>query len=248
MSETPANEAQKNYMVTAGDIRPVPDPTALTTSLVEAAKEDIRRELSANHNALQSSIDSVLALLQGRLEASDKAIVLLQTSQDRIPAHVGEKIGHLQALVEQKFATQEERFRGISLQFEERDVRGEQSERTTKVAIDAALQAQKEMGAAQNINIAQSLARIEATGQKQVEQVVTLSQTSTQATNDKIDDVKERLSLIEGRTAGITAASTSQLTNQQASQGASANILGIIAAVISVVAVVVSILLVMFKS
>lgn len=220
---------------------PIPDPTLLTSSLVDKAKEEMRRELTASHEGLMARIEGVLALLVARHDAADKAVVLLQTAQDRVPTHVSDQIQHLQNLMEQRFATIEERFRSIALQFQERDVRSEQSSTATKIAIDAALQAQKEMVAAQNTNIAQALARIEATGQKQTEQVVTLAQTSSQATNDKVDDLKERLSLIEGRTAGITAAGTTQLASQQVSQGASSNTMALAAMGISLLGMVITI-------
>jgi hypothetical protein len=144
------------------------------------------------------------------LDGMDKAIVLLQDGHGSISTSISTHVRHLQEVmlqrfetVDQKFDTRDERFSGIQTQFNERDVRTEQSSTATKIAIDAALQAQKEMVAAQNTNIAQALARIEATGQKQIEQLVTLLQTSVQATESKISDLKDRLALIEGRSAGI---------------------------------------------
>lgn len=183
----------------SGDVRPIPDPTTITSMVIEAAKQEMRRELQAARE-----------ILEARLDASDKAIVLLQTTQDRIPGHVIQQISHLESLMEQRFKTEGERFRGISVQFSELDKRMDQAATSTKIAVDAALQAQKEAVAAQNANIAQAMARIEATATKQIEQLITLLQTTAGASNDKIDDLKQRLTLMEGRTAGITSATTTQ--------------------------------------
>lgn len=177
-----------------GDFRPVPDPTRLTAIAVEAAKDDLRREIGAAREVLQA-----------RLDAMDKAIVLLQTILDRMLPLAQAQVDHLQHLMNQRFDTHEQRFLGVTTSFAERDVRTEQSSHATKLAIDAALQAQKEAVAAQNAHIAQALGRIEATGQKQIEQLVTLLQTSIQAAEGKISDLKDRLTSIEGRSAGIGA-------------------------------------------
>ena len=231
-----------------GDVRPIPDPTELTRRSTEAAKEELRREVGSVAAALTSKIEAVQDVLQARLDAMDKAIILLQTTQDRVPHQMKAFAEQLQALIMQRFETQEERFRGIQVQFVERDVRAEQSSTSTRVAIDAALSAQKEMWAAQNTNIAQALARIEATSQKQIEQVVTLSQTTAAAMDGKINDLKERLSLIEGRTAGITAASTSQQAVTQTQQGSSSNIIAVIAIVVGALMGLAGVLMAVMKA
>ena len=202
MADAPNGEGAK-YIVASGDVRPIPDPTILTSTLVEASKQELRREITFVHDALEGQISGAREVVQARLDASDKAIILLQTTLDRIPAQIMDQVKNLRQLVDQRFETQEERFRGVQVQFTERDVRSEQSSNATKIAIEAALQAQKEMVAAQNTNIAQALARIEATSQKQIEQVVTLSQTTAAAIDGKINDIKDRLALIEGRSAGV---------------------------------------------
>lgn len=196
---TMAEPETTRNIITTGDIRPIPDPTALTSALVEAGKEELRREVAF-----------VRDVIEARFDAMDKAIVLLQTMQDRIPQRMGESLMQLQHLTDERFNTQQQKFLGIETQFTERDTRMDQAATATKIAVDAALQAQKEAVGAQNANIAQAMARIEATATKQIEQLITLLQTTAAASNDKIDDLKQRLALIEGRTAGITTATSTQ--------------------------------------
>jgi hypothetical protein len=216
---------------------PIPDPTLLTSSLVEKARDDIRRE-----------IDFVRQILTQRLDKMDEAGTLLQEWRETLPRRLDEAMQcHKDVTVErfqrveERFNVMLEKFAAMNISFRERDIRADQSSVSTKVAIDAALQAQKEMVASQNTNIAQALARIEATAQKQIEQLVTLLQTTTGGTNDKVDDLKQRLTLIEGRTAGITAAGTNQLATQQVSQGASGNVLAMIAIGLTLVGMVITI-------
>jgi uncharacterized membrane protein len=65
------------------------------------------------------------------------------------------------------------------------------------------LMAQSRLVDQQNTSFAQALSRIEATAQKQIEQVLTLAQTTSAASNSKHNDLKDRVALIEGRSAGI---------------------------------------------
>lgn len=217
---------------------PIPDPTKLTADLVEKARQDIRRE-----------IDFVRQILSQRLDAMDIATKLLQDWRETLPGMTAMRdvVGERFQRVEERFNVVFEKFAGIATQFEERDTRTRSEATATKTAVDAAFQAQKDMVAAQNANIAQALARIEATAQKQIEQLVTLLQTSAAASNDKIDDMKQRLSLIEGRTAGITAAGTTQREQVVTQQGSSNLTLAMIAIGVSVVLGLAAILVAMFR-
>ena len=229
-----------------------PDPTALTNQLVDKAREDIRRELSYVEHGLTQRIEAVLQLLSLRVDAIDTATQLVQEWRDKLPAQLdlamtqaGRNVMERFLRVDERFNTQNEKFASVDQQFQERDVRMEQSTAATrlateqaassvKLAIDAALQAQKEAVAAQNTNIAQALSRIEQTAQKQIEQLVTLLQTTAGAQNDKVDDIKERVTLIEGRTAGITTATTTQREVVGAQLDTSKNIQGVVAIGLSV--------------
>ncbi len=198
---------------------PIPDPTVLTSTLVEKAREDIRRE-----------IDFVRQILTQRLDKMDEANALVQEDRTTLPHKLEMALNGYRYVVDQQLQVMAEKFAAINIQFHERDGR-----------VAAAFQGQRDMTAAQNANIAQSLARIESQAQRQIEQLVVLLQTTTAGISDKVDDLKQRLTLIEGRTAGITAAGTNQLATQQVAQGASGNILALIAVVVAVLAIIASV-------
>ena len=236
MAEHKASGEQSGAAPPGAGWTPIPDPTALTNTLVEKARDDIRRE-----------IDFVRQILSQRLDAMDTATQLMQDWRETLPKRLDEALVAYRRVMEERFNVVNEHFKvigekfaGIATQFEERDVRSSTNAVATKTAVDAAFQAQRDMVAAQNTNIAQALARIEATSQKQIEQLVTLLQTTTSGTNDKVDDLKQRLTLIEGRTAGITAAGTTQTSAQQTAQGASNNMIAVVAIVVTIVTVVIS--------
>jgi len=169
------------------DLRPVPDPTLLTTQQL------LRENLWLRE------------VLETRLNGMDKAIELLQSGADKFPARIDEKIASLQQV-------HEEKFNSIQLQFKERDVRTEQTAKDSKVAIDAALQATKESSVEQNKSFALATAKSEAGFSKQIDQLGVLIQTTTKAFDDKIDDIKERLTRSEGVGSGTNQGRASMQT------------------------------------
>jgi len=173
------------------DSRPIPDPTVLTNQAVASAMDTLRRELQAHAAVMDIRVNDMERL----------ARQLVVTANERIE--------HLQLLHDEKFAS-------VAMQFAEREKRADQASRENKVAVDAALQAARDAVQAQNMASAQSIAKSEAATAKQMDQIGTLVQSATQGLNDKIDDVKSRLTLIEGKGAGhseqrSTAMSSSSL-------------------------------------
>ena len=73
-----------------------------------------------------------------------KAIILLQTTHDRIPAKMESLAAHNILLVQQRFLTQEAKFASIDAQFVSLDARTEQDRNAAKEAVATALQAAKE--------------------------------------------------------------------------------------------------------
>ena len=156
-------------------LRGDPDPTVLTTQL-------LHREIS-----------SLREIIEARLMGMDKALVLLQSAVDRVPS-----IAELNARFE-------ERFNSISVQFKERDARVEQSARESKVAVDAAFSAQKEAVSEQNKSSTAAIAKSEAATTKQIDAMGLLINASQKATDEKIDDMKARITVIESRGAGMAS-------------------------------------------
>jgi hypothetical protein len=190
-----------NQMLPTEGSRPVPDPTVLTT-------DQLRREISA-----------LRELIETRLDGMDKAIELLQAATDRYPASIKAAVATLQEL-------HAEKFQSIAIQFMERDTRTEQTSRDGKVAIDAALQAQKEAVGKQNESNALAIAKSEAGFTKQIDQISVLIQATAENTNGKIEDIKSRVGAIEGHSKGATDV-----------WGYVVGVIGLLVAVVSVVVV-----------
>lgn len=156
---------------------PIPDPTVLTT-------QQLQREIMA-----------LREILEARLAGNDKISALLQEQLDHKSSIVKTEVDHLRT-------EHEEKFRSIATQFLERDIRTEQTSRDSKVAVDAALQAQKEAAGAQNESNAASISKSEAAFTKQIDQIAVIINTTTKGTDEKIEDIKTRIIQIEGRSVG----------------------------------------------
>ena len=170
--------AVENQIPRNQELRTIPDPSILTT-------QQLLREITM-----------LRELIETRLDGMDKAIELLQTSTDRFPTIVNDEIKQLQEL-------HEEKFHSIATQFSERDTRGEQTLRDSKVAVDAALQAAKEAVGEQNKSSALAIAKSETATTKQIDQIGLLISTTVLGVNDKIDDIKSRITSVEGHSKGL---------------------------------------------
>jgi hypothetical protein len=167
-------------MLNNGGSRPVPDPTILTTQLVD-------RGIAGLREILESKAQGDKKELEARLDGMDRAINLFQKIFDRIPGDIDTKVNALEAVYQEKYRSIEAKFGGVQTQFAERDTRVEQARagvenalittaRDSKLAIDAALQAaEKAVGKSETATIKQ----IDALGQR-------------------FDDMKGRLDKLEG--------------------------------------------------
>jgi hypothetical protein len=173
-----------------GHFVPNSDPTDLTTQ------------------ALSREITGLKELIGTRLEGMDKAINLLQDLANRSPtiSVIQERLVAQERINQEKFiaaaAERNEKFDSIRIQFRERDTRTEQTSRDAKTAVDAALQAAKEAVGEQNKSGALAIAKSEASTIKQIDQIAILLQNANKATDDKISDLKDRLTMIESRSGG----------------------------------------------
>jgi hypothetical protein len=181
-----------------GNFNPPPtiDPTVLTTQQITAATVVLKELFQAKFEELSTTNSLMNQVLETRLAGMDKAIDLLQAETNRLPARIDEKIAAIASIHEEKFLS-------VQTQFRERDVRTEQSSKDSKVAVDAALQAAKEAVGEQNKSSALAIAKSEASTVKQIDQMGLLIQTGNKAVDDKFDDIKERLTRIEGKNQGV---------------------------------------------
>ena len=106
-------------------------------------------------------------------------------------------VDSLQLLLEAKIAGKDnfyaEKFASIQTQFQERDVRTDQTASQVKLAVDAALQAQKEAAGEQAKSFSAATTKSETAMNRQIEGL-----------DGKITDVKDRLNRVEAMNLGAT--------------------------------------------
>jgi len=135
---------------------------------------------------LHREIAALRELLYTRLDANDEAVKLLQGTSNKSPT-IGEVVAEFR-----------EKFRGLDAQFTERDVRARENKADGTRMVDAAFAAQKEAVAEQNKYIAATNLKSEQNITKQIDATTLLVQTTGNALTGKIDDIKERLTSLEG--------------------------------------------------
>jgi len=186
--------------------KPGPDPTALTTSA-------LLREVSNLKEQFETKLDGEVEILEARLAAIDKATALFESNLTRVPTEVDKSISHLRDLHDVKFDSiqtqltdldvlRNEKFAGVDRQFTLLTASIDKSERVTKTGVDAALEAANKQNAAQAETFMVASNKTEANFTKQIDQLRDLIQATTKALDDKITDVKDRLTRIEGAAVG----------------------------------------------
>jgi hypothetical protein len=159
--------------------------------------------------------------------AMDKATILFQQMSS-------EQLAQLKQLHQEKFDS-------IAVQFAERDTRTEQTAAGVKIAVDAALQAAKEAVAEQNRSFALATGKSETATMKQIDALGLAIQTANKGLDDKIADMKDRLTRIEGMDLGAARRSSADDTAMALRHGGNQNAItvgvGIIAALSLSVAV-----------
>lgn len=212
---------------TNGGSRPIPDPTILTAQLVV------------------DKIAGLREIIETRLDASDKAITLLQERNDKIPMMVEDRVDHLQEL-------HNEKFKSIDIQFVERDTRTAQIAAQNKLAIDAALQAQKEAVGEQNKSNTTAIAKSEAATTKQLDTTAELIQVNAKSFDDKIADIKDRIGTIEkqflNRSASAELATTVKTTAMEGQAKGASDTLAFIFSIIAIAGTIVGIFIALTRS
>lgn len=214
----------------SGDNHPVrvpfPDPTerglqslyreiAALKELVFTRLEGVEKAIKVFHDDLTrvpTDVDKQVGALHGlifqRFELSNEKFRCIDEETDRAKKSLDEKIDIL-------VTVRDEQMRSIQTQFTERDTRVEQTftsmkeradqaSHSSKVAVDAALQAAKDAFAEQNRSSALSIAKSEAAIEKAIDQLRILLHTATGAIEGKINDIKDRITIIESKQVGAT--------------------------------------------
>jgi hypothetical protein len=147
----------------------------------------LHREVMWEDKLRDKEIAHLKELFSEATGARDRAIALLQAFADKSPttAEVAQAVASLEALMVEKF-------KSVEGQFTERDKRVEQTAKDSKTAVDAALQAAKEAVNKTEVGFGNSI--VEA--QKLIAQ-------NTKNTDDKINDLKDRVTASEARGKGM---------------------------------------------
>lgn len=163
-----------------GDIRPVPDPTTLTTQQLHTHTAGVR------------------SILEARLEANEKIMDAVWNRIEKIDAIIEKEVNHLKEVHSVKFE-------GIQTQFAERDTRQEKTSESDRVALGAALNAAKEAVGEQNKSSASAIAKSEAATTKQIDQIGVMNLATNKSTDEKIEGIKADLTFIKGQAKGLGA-------------------------------------------
>lgn len=182
------DEQARGLMRSTGVSTPNLDPT-------ERTRQDLLREIAALRAQGSLNLTALRELIEARLHGSDVAVELLRTTTDKIPALIDAAVTRLEEVHEEKFAS-------IQTQFKERDTRTDQASKDSKVAIDAALSAQKESVEKQNTANSLATNKAELAFTKQVDEIGKRIETITKGFDDKIADLKDRLGTIESFAKG----------------------------------------------
>jgi hypothetical protein len=165
------------------DMRPVPDPTVLTT-------QQLQREIAMSREFVEARISGFKEVLETRLDGMDKAIRLLESQTDEFPLNVDKTVVQLKGLVDEKFQS-------VEKQFVERDTRTEATQRDNKVAIDAALKAAGDIVAQWNLSNTKAIDKSELSFTKQIDQIGILISTLGKNLDEKINLATLRIAAIE---------------------------------------------------
>jgi hypothetical protein len=186
-------------LYTGSGSTPIPDPTRLTTEAVASVAEQFRRELAA-----------AIARIEARLTAMDEAAALRLDLLREVRPQTERLISHQRDLDDVKFAA-------IGQRFDERDVRAEQAATAGKQALDAALQAAKELVGQQNKAASDAAAVMVANFTKLIDQLGLRLESLQKSYDDRLTEIKERIDRGEGAARGATETRTEQrlTTGQQ---------------------------------
>lgn len=218
-------------------------PTPQETRIIQEVKSQMDPS-SLTTQQLWREIASLKELLETRIEAVEKAIDVAHDDLVRFPTDIDKSVTTLKELHEkwfmEKFSGIEtlliEKYTGIEKQFNERDVRVEQTARDTKTAVDAALAAQEKAVGKQNESFALSITKSETAIAKQIDQQGLLIQQNAKSFDDKINDIKDRITTIEGIAVGGMATKASAQTSSSSIWGIVAVVSSIILGIIGLIA------------
>jgi hypothetical protein len=155
----------------------------------------------------------------------DRATALLDETVNRAPTDVTKEVMHLRELVEEHFGS-------IALQFKERDERSKREAQDNKIALDAALAAQKEAASEQNKSNTKAIDKSEAATSETIRQITSSFNSKNDSLMEKVDDLKTRFNGTEFRAKGATDSRTESRSNVNVWVGVAGFVVALAAVVI----------------
>ena len=199
---TPQQQQLLGIMRTpSGETVPIPDPTQSTLALLNREVSILNEKIEATNKAireiLRSELDSMRMIIDLRDQKVNDAIGARTALLKVIEEENDKRIIALQALFEERFNRVDAGFTNVDNQFTSRDTALSAALTATQTAADNALTATKEAVSTAGI-VTKDL----------INQQGTLLNEVTRGLSTSLGDVKERLTAIEARTAGIGEANT----------------------------------------
>ncbi len=158
---------------------------------VDKAEEAALRGVNCEREVTEAEFETI----RQRFVDIDRATSLPNDTVNRAPTDAQTAVRNLGGIID-------ERFESIRTQFKERDTRQERESRDNRVAVDAALSAQKEAAAKQEETFKESIGKSEKGTAETIAKLQALTSSQDNALSDKIDDIKERVQRIESTKVG----------------------------------------------
>ena len=204
-----------------------------------AVRDQNQDPTELTRQALWREIGSLKELVFTTIGGIQDAIKVAHDDMVRVPTEVQKAVGTLKDILDQKIVALEqsmrdaaqlrdEKFAGVAKQFETLNISIGKTSEVAKTAVDAALQAAKELVLQQNISAAQSAAKQEASFSKQIDAQGLLIQTTAKASDEKVNDIRERLLRLEAKKEGTAE----YLSSHQSSSNLNINMIAIVVSVI----------------
>ena len=172
---------------------------------MDRAVQVFQADLTRVPTQLDRAISGLRDLLESRINQNSKDVDQIHTVLDTRDNAIRRQVADIHSLMSVEIGklaeVTREKFVGVAAQFSERDTRTDQRAGDTKLAVDAAFAAAKE-----------ATSKIEIGFTKSIDGLQQLLQAVSKSSDDKISDLKDRLTAVESRTAGISSANSENRT------------------------------------
>jgi D-ribose pyranose/furanose isomerase RbsD len=186
---------------------PIPDPTRLTTQLVDRALAAFREVVETRLREMDKATALVAENVEKNHLERDRDLEAIRRDYDRL-LHAEREF--ILSQIQNVISVADERFAAIKSQFVERDTRAENDMQQSRISLDAALAAAKEAVSEQNKANALAIGKSEDATKERLDALQTLMTSGVQSLDDKISEIRSRIDRGEAGGEGRTAARVEQ--------------------------------------